>query len=74
MNPIFQLCPAECHDIFGGGKGAPPPTVIKPPVMPDTNDPAIIAAKKKQMETMASQTGRASTILSQGGSGSKFGA
>lgn len=41
------------------------PTPIPQPIIPTENASAIQDAKQKQMEGMAAQTGRASTILSQ---------
>lgn len=42
-----------------------PPKPKKPDPMPDENDPAIMAARKRQLEMAATRSGRASTMLSE---------
>lgn len=42
-----------------------PPKIPEPTVMPTTDDPAALAARRKQAAAQMTQTGRASTILSQ---------
>lgn len=50
--------------LFGGSKSPPPPAVKPPAPMPDENDPAVLAAKRKQLADVSARGGRASTILS----------
>jgi hypothetical protein len=47
---------------FGGNKG---PSVKKPAMMPAADDEAVRAADRRRRATMAAQSGRASTVLSQ---------
>lgn len=49
--------------IGGAMKGAP--SAPKPTLMPDTQDPAILEAKRRQAAAITQQSGRQSTILSQ---------
>jgi hypothetical protein len=53
--------------LFGGGPSAPklpPPPPVVP--IPDLEDPAILAAKRKIQTEAAARSGRASTLLSGG--------
>ena len=47
----------------------PPPPPAAPAVMPTPDDGAIAAAKQKQLQSMMSRSGRASTIMSQSDGG-----
>jgi hypothetical protein len=56
---------------FGGGaRAAPAPPVVaapepvKPTLLPDPEDPAILAARRRQLQRAAGRSGRASTVLS----------
>jgi len=62
------LAPAAIGGLFGGGRSrAPDPPPPKPVVpMPDFDDPAIAAARRKVLEQAAARSGRASTILAGG--------
>lgn len=44
------------------------PTVAAPTAMPDANDPAVIAARKRAAAQAAGGSGRSSTLLSGSGS------
>lgn len=58
-------------DIFGGPPKPPRP---EPPLpMPDLNDPAILAAKRRTLEAAVGRSGRASTMLTDDYSGDKLG-
>jgi hypothetical protein len=52
---------------LGGGAKAPPPAPIPEPVkpvpLPDPEDPAILAARRRQLARAAGGTGRAATTL-----------
>ncbi len=57
---------------LGGGPKAPPPP--PPPLpMPDMEDPAIIAERRRRMALESQRSGRASTILSGEYSGDTLG-
>jgi hypothetical protein len=52
----------------GGAKAAPAPVVplpepVKPVPLPDPEDPAILAARRRQLARAAGSTGRAATTL-----------
>lgn len=57
--------------LFGGGSKPPPPPPPPPPPlpMPDPNDPAILAAKRREEMLARARSGRASTLLSGTGDG-----
>lgn len=55
------------------GGGAKPPTPPPPQPMPDLNDPAILAAKKRELQAASTRSGRASTQLSDDYGGVKLG-
>jgi hypothetical protein len=48
------------------------PRPTPPPTMPDSQSPAVLAARRKAMARQMGSTGRESTLLS-GGSGGVFG-
>lgn len=49
--------------LFGGGKASvPPPPPVVP--IPDINDPAVLARKRRVLEDAATRSGRVSTLLS----------
>lgn len=54
--------------LFGGAPSVPPKTPI-----PDEQDPAVIAAKRRQYEIAQGRSGRASTFLSDDYSKTKLG-
>lgn len=50
--------------MFGGGpKVSSPPPPPPPLPMPDINDPAVLAAKRRRLESAQAGSGRASTML-----------
>ena len=59
--------------LFGGSKkeSLPPPKPVT--AMPDPEDPAILAAKRRERLEAAARSGRQSTILSPSYSDSKLG-
>ena len=50
--------------LFGGNQKIEMPSPEKPKVMPNPDDDAIRAAKKKSIAAIMNRSGRASTILS----------
>ncbi|MGA0595617.1 hypothetical protein [Enterovirga sp. CN4-39] len=59
--------------LFGGSKPAPAPAPKPVTVMPDPEDPAILAARRREQMANAARSGRASTILSSDYSDDKLG-
>lgn len=49
--------------LFSSPKMPAAPVVKPPAAMPDTDDPAVLAAKRRSMAEAAGRGGRASTIL-----------
>ena len=59
---------------MGGMFSAPKAPIVPPPApMPTPDDNAVMAAKKKAQAAASTRTGRASTILTDSNSGTKFG-
>lgn len=71
-----SLYESVCHKSIFAPSPPPTPAIIPPAPLPQKNDPAIAAAKTKQVQTAMQQSGRQSTILTGNDSGSndKFGA
>jgi len=49
--------------LFGGGSAPKPPAPPPPVPMPDLSDPAIAAAKRRELQAGAARSGRQSTYL-----------
>ncbi|GJD92924.1 hypothetical protein [Methylobacterium iners] len=60
--------------LFGGGSRNRAPAVTPVATMPDEQNPAVLAARRRSMAEAASRGGRASTILTAPESGTPLGA
>lgn len=58
--------------IFGGGSAPKPPAPPPPTPMPDLMDPAIMQAQRRRLMADFGRSGRASTLLADGGSGGDY--
>lgn len=59
--------------LFGGGAAAAP-QVVKAPTMPTADASAVELARRRAAAGAMAQSGRMSTVLSQGGTDTKLGA
>jgi len=57
--------------LFGGAPAVPAPPPVVP--MPDLQDPAVLAAQQSVLTGAAARSGRASTLLSNTGTGPQAG-